>query len=299
MIELCGRGGSGSVYLGIDRDGVRRAVRVIRSDAGGGDKLMREKLAVALYRNLAHGNEHLIDIIYSGSVRSTEYYILPLADSASARQFRYRPLTLAEKMRQGPVTAAERLRIIRDIADAVSFLHAHGVAHRDLKPENILFVDGVLKVADPGMLAPAYRISAGGTRAFSPPRPRSGVRTDIYALGIMMYCVFTELPPERFPELPPDWNDGFHAEVNRMILNCCRPDGGYGSVAEFAADLDKLTVPLPRWSTLRKAWRRARRSAELWLTIAALVFGLASCRRSGYDPAEPLRAGQFFGLPRK
>jgi len=287
MIELCGRGGSGSVYLGIDRDGVRRAVRVIRDGEGGEGRLARESCAVALYRNLAHGNEHLIDILYSGRVRSAVYCIMPLADSASERQFRYRPLTLAEKLRRGIGSPEEQLRIVRDIVDAVSFLHAPGVAHRDLKPENILFIDGVLKVADPGMLASAYCRSAGGTREFSPPHPRSGVRTDIYAVGMMIYCVFTGSPPERFPELPPDWNSDFHSRLNRIILNCCAPEGGYADVTELAADLEGLSVPPPRRSSLRRAWLRTRRSAELWLVMLALLIGLGACHRGEHGAPAP------------
>ena len=294
LIELCGRGGSGAVYLGIDRDGVRRAVRILHRDPGRPSIRERENSAVALYRNLAHGHEHLIDILYSGHLRSTFYYILPLADSASARQYRYRPLTLAEKLRRGGCSTGEKLRMIRDTVDAVAFLHAHGVAHRDLKPENILFVDGVLKVADPGMLVPADRCSVGGTREFSPPHPRSGFRTDLYALGMIMYCVFTGSPPEKFPELPSSWHGDFYSELNRMILKCCAPEHGYRSVAELAADLETLEVPPPRWHALRFAWHRTRRSAELWLTILVLLFGFVSCRRmeSGAPPTSA-RAGFF------
>ena len=260
LIELCGRGGSGSVYLGIDRDGVRRAVRVLRPESCRDATPERENNAVAHYRNLAHGQEHLIDILYSGHVHSTFYCVLPLADSASSRQYRYRPLTLAEKLRRGGCPLEEKLGIVRDIAEAVAFLHAHGVAHRDLKPENILFVDGVLKVADPGLLAPAERLSTGGTREFSPPHPRSGFRTDIYALGMIMYCVFTELPPERFPELPPRWNGAFHSRLDRLILDCCAPDGRCRSMAELSAALNSLAPPRSHWGALRRAWRRTRRS---------------------------------------
>lgn len=297
LIEQCGGGGSGTVYLGIDRDGVRRAVRILHPEARRAGMRKREDAAVARYRNLAHGNAHLIDILYSGHIRSTFYYILPLADSASARQYRYCPLTLAEKLRRGGCSQDEKFGIVRDVADAVAFLHEHGVVHRDLKPENILFVDGVLKVADPGLLAQAGCFSTGGTREFSPPLPRSGFRTDVYAAGMIMYCVFTGFPPEKFPALPPDWKDGFHAQLNRVILKCCDPDDrGYRSATELAADLDKLELPPPRWSFLRKTWRRVRRSAELWLTVLALLFGLVSCRHA--KTASPfVRAGWFSPRP--
>ena len=292
LIELCGRGGSGSVYLGIDRDGIRRAVRVLRPEAHCAATAERENFAVARYRDLAHGQEHLIDILYSGHARSTFYCVLPLADSASSRQYRYRPLTLAEKLRRDACPLDEKLAIVRDIAEAVAFLHAHGVAHRDLKPENILFVDGVLKVADPGLLAPGHRVSTGGTREFSPTYPCSGFRTDIYALGKIVYCVFTGLPPEKYPQLPAEWHGAFYADIDRLILKCCAPEGGCRSMAELAAALAELEIPPPRWGILRRAWRHVRRSAELWLVMLALLFGFVSCRRTPRADREvPAQAG--------
>ena len=210
LVECCGRGGCGSVYLAIDRDGVRRAVRVVRRDDSGSTFAEYESAAVAAYRNLAAGNRHLLDILYAGRTRSWVYYVLPLADRAAGPNSRYRPLTLAELLRRGGLSETAKLRIVRDVAGAAAFLHAHGVAHRDLKPENILFVDGEVKVADPGMLAPARQFGGGGTREFSPPHPADGRSADVYALGVIIYCVFSGLPPERFPELPKFWDTPFH-----------------------------------------------------------------------------------------
>lgn len=286
LIEECGRGGSGAVYLGIDRDGVRRAVRVMRIDAGDERVRERECAAIAGYRNLALGHEHLIDILYVGRTRSTVYCVLPLADSASARQFRYRPLTLTEKLEHFRGGVDERLRIVRTIADAVSFLHAHGVAHRDLKPDNILFVGGVLKIADPGLSAPAGDWGNGGTREFAPPRPSDGFHADVHALGMIMYCVFTGFAPERFPELPPGWTHPFYARLNRMILKCCDPETpGYRSAAELAAELSLLTPPSFRRRVLPRAWRKIRDSAGAWAAAALLLIGLFSCRDPGKRPA--------------
>jgi len=265
-------------------------VRILRPDVLRDGASQRETAALALYRNLAHGQEHLIDILYSGHVRSTFYCVLPLADSASARQYRYRPLTLAEKLRRGSCPLEEKLSIVRDIVEAVAFLHAHGVAHRDLKPENILFVDGVLKVADPGLVTSAHRFSTGGTRAFSPPYPRSGFRTDVYALGKMMYCVFTGLPPEKFPQLPADWHGAFYARLDRMILDCCAPSGNR-SAAELAAELADMAPPKPHLSGLRRAWRRSRRSVELWLIMISLLLCFAACRHTPCETPPVVRAG--------
>ena len=294
LIERCGRGGSGSVYLGIDRDGVRRAVRVMRTDTSGDRGRERECAAIAEYRNLALDHEHLIDILYVGHTRATVYCVLPLADSASERQFRYHPLTLTEKSANAPGSLDERLRIVRDIAGAVSFLHEHHVAHRDLKPDNILFVGGEVKVADPGLLAPADDPGCGGTREFSPLRPVNGFHADIYALGMIMYCVFTGFAPERFPELPPGWTQPFYAQLNRIILKCCSPDApGYASASEVAAELSMLEAPPLRRRVFRRAWRRSRNSAAAWIAALLLLFGMFSCREPGRhaDDARVVTAG--------
>ncbi len=287
LIEQCGRGGSGTVYLGIDRDGVRRAVRVMRIDDGNDRVRERECAAIAGYRNLARGHEHLIDILYVGRTRSTVYCVLPLADSASERQFRYRPLTLTEKLAHSRGGIDERLRIVRAIVGAVSFLHAHGVAHRDLKPDNILFVGGVPKVADPGSSAPAGYRSNGGTREFAPPRPSDGFHADVYALGMIMYCVFTGFAPERFPELPPGWTHPFYARINRMILKCCDPETpGYRSAGELAAGLSVLTPPPSRRRVLLRAWHNIRGSVGAWAAALLLLLGLFSCRDPGKRSAD-------------
>ena len=56
LVECCGRGGFGAVYLGIDRDGVRRAIRVVRRNDPGSPAEC-ESASVAAYRNLASGHD--------------------------------------------------------------------------------------------------------------------------------------------------------------------------------------------------------------------------------------------------
>ena len=308
LVECCGRGGFGTVYLGIDRDGVRRAVRVVRRDDSGPALAEYESAAVAAYRNLASGHPHLLEILYTGRTRSCVYYVLPLADRAAGANCRYRPLTLAEHLRRDDLYEAAKLRIVRDVASAAAFLHAHGAAHRDLKPENVLFVDGEVKVADPGMLAPARRIGVGGTPEFSPPRPTDGRNADVYALGVIIYCVFSGLPPERFPKLPDDWDTPFHAQLNRIVLGCCPPDGSPGMAASaLVAALEGLEPP-PRCGKLRHVGRRVRDSAALWVAAGTLLWGMFSCAEPGIAKTPPsggddrtvaagvaLRGGRAFG----
>jgi eukaryotic-like serine/threonine-protein kinase len=107
--------------------------------------------------------------------------------------------------RQG-LTPLESVVVARRVADALVFAHARGVVHRDLKPGNIFLCDdGVAKVLDFGMskLASAESLTQTGytlgTPEYMAPEQCIGAqvepRTDIYALGVLMYESITgELP---------------------------------------------------------------------------------------------------------
>ena len=103
--------------------------------------------------------------------------------------------------REGQLPLDEALRIVREVADALDYAHAHGVVHRDIKPENILLSDGQALVADFGIARaveaagrtgsprPGWRI---GTPAYMSPEQAAGERgidgrSDIYRLGCVLY----------------------------------------------------------------------------------------------------------------
>ena len=100
------------------------------------------------------------------------------------------------------------IRIALAIADALQYIHSHGVAHRDLKPENIM-VDGEdrIKLIDFGIAARsgARRLTFGrlsqlmGTPEYISPEQvdgkRGDVRSDIFALGVVLYEMLTGQTP--------------------------------------------------------------------------------------------------------
>lgn len=237
MIGICGRGGSGAVYVGIDADGARCAVRV--TAASTARSFMAEP-ELARYRELARRESHLIDIFRLGSCGESRYCVMPLADGAEAGA--YRPLTLAARLRRGAYPRSERLRDLEAMLQAVEFLHGHGLAHRDLKPENILFVRGVLKLADPGSLAPLGVLCGTGTPGFRPEVPADGLRADIHAFGKLVYCMFSGFVPERYPELPASWAPEFSRRLDRIVIRCCAEErrDRYGAMAELRSEVRAL-----------------------------------------------------------
>src|SRR5918911_3109469 len=115
--------------------------------------------------------------------------------------------TLAQVLRErGRLPVAEALDLAREVARALAAAHAEGVIHRDLKPSNIKLVDGQVKVLDFGLarLAAGDGLSASGgylgTPEYSAPEQAEGQadeRTDVYALGIVLYELLRGQPPFR------------------------------------------------------------------------------------------------------
>lgn len=152
--------------------------------------------------------------------------ILPLFDSGTlrdGRRFSVMPVALGRPLRammdEGPLAVADAVRLAREVADALAFLHANGWVHRDVKPENILVESGHAVLTDFGIAAPMQAITprsspeqvahlwhggahpgahvtgAGfviGTPRYMSPEALFGdapmdARIDVYALGLVLY----------------------------------------------------------------------------------------------------------------
>ena len=119
-------------------------------------------------------------------------------------------------------------KFVRQLLDAVSYLHSHQVLHLDLKPDNILLtrINGDVKLIDLGCCyTDSFPDTTGHTDAFAAPEQLTGgvvdVRTDIYAIGKILECL-------------PD-----HTIYNKVIARCTasEPSGRYQSVEEILHDV--------------------------------------------------------------
>ncbi|MEP6591905.1 MAG: protein kinase [Gemmatimonadota bacterium] len=193
-----GAGGMATVYLAEDLKHHRQvAIKVMRPELAeslGAERFLRE---VEVAAKLSHPN--ILPVFDSGQADGFLYYVMPLVEGESL------PDRLARE-RQLPV--GEALRIAREVAEALAHAHARGVVHRDIKPANILLNEGHAMVADFGI---ARAASAGGqaltqtglaigTPQYMSPEQASGDphvdgRTDIYALGCVLYEMLAGEPP--------------------------------------------------------------------------------------------------------
>ncbi|MEX2285239.1 MAG: serine/threonine-protein kinase, partial [Gemmatimonadota bacterium] len=198
-----GSGGMAVVYLAHDLRHKRRvALKVLRPEISaviGPERFLREIETLA---NLTH--PHILPLHDSGEANGLLYYVMPYVDGDSLRE-------RLQREKQLPLDDA--LRIAREVADALSHAHGRGVIHRDIKPENILISGGHALVADFGIAA-AIDVAADsrltetgiamGTPAYMSPEQALGkrtvdARTDIYALGCVLYEMLAGEPPFNGP----------------------------------------------------------------------------------------------------
>ena len=214
-----GRGGMATVYLAHDlRHDRPVALKVLHPELAatlGPERFQRE---IKLAARLQH--PHILTVLDSGETVGQLWFTMPFIEGESLRD-------RLRRERQLPVP--EALRITCEAALALDYAHRHGVIHRDIKPENILLSDGQALVADFG-IARALAVGseqltdtglAVGTPAYMSPEQAAGdrdldARTDIYALGAVLYEMLAGEPPFTGPTAQAVIAKRFKGEVPRV-----------------------------------------------------------------------------------
>lgn len=198
LTALLGRGGMGTVYRAIDRelDDVV-ALKLLRPEiATAADAIERFRREVKLARRVTHKN--VARTFELGEHEGSRYLTMEYV--------RGEPLSrLLERHGRLPVQRAAP--ILAEVCDGLDAAHAVGVVHRDVKPDNVLIAEGGrvvvtdFGIAREGVGAQAARLTRApaGTPAYMAPEQLEGgaitARTDLYALGAMMFELLTgELP---------------------------------------------------------------------------------------------------------
>ncbi len=214
--------------------------------------------------------------------------------------------SLAEMVRERPLTSKRAASYVKAIADAVQFAHERKVLHRDLKPSNVI-IDSAdqPRITDFGI---ARRIEHDsrltetgavlGTPSYMPPEQAGGKReplgpaSDVYSLGAMLYELLTGRPPfqgetpvdtllmvlNSEPVAPRMLNPRLDRDIETICLKCIEKDSRrrYQSARELADDLGRFIEGMPikarRVDPVSRAWRWCRRNP--WPTIAGAVFAL-------------------------
>jgi eukaryotic-like serine/threonine-protein kinase len=195
--------------------------------------------------------------VYPNSDHSQFYMAMEWVDGRLLRQI----------LNEGKLPRERALRIALHIASALEYIHAHGVVHRDLKPENIMVdANDNIKLIDFGIAASAgarrltfakFTQTMGTPDYISPEQvkgKRGDARSDIYALGVMLYEMLTGKVPftgpnafiimnERLlnnPVPPREVDPSITPQLQEIIYRAMErePAKRYQSAREFTRDLE-------------------------------------------------------------
>lgn len=220
IVSLLGEGGMGEVYRATDTKLSQPVALKFLSLASTPAALQRFRAEVRLARQISHPNVcRVYDIAeLDGQVFLSMEYVDGEDLSSLLRRI-------------GRLPQDKAIDIARQICAGVAASHDRGVLHRDLKPSNIL-IDGrgVARVADFG-LAGVEEVRAG-TPAYMAPEQLGGrevtVKSDIYALGLVLYELFTGKraiqSPGKEPSSPSTLIPDMDPAVEAIILQCLEAD---------------------------------------------------------------------------
>lgn len=198
-----GRGGFGAVYEAVDqRLDKKVAVKILDEERARTDAGVRQFRAEALAASRLR---------HPGIIAVTDYEVLPDGRPFLVMEFATGETLETLLAHQGALPPAEAARIAREIAVAVAIAHAADIVHRDLKPANVMYEPGgpatvkildfgVAKIADAGKSATGEGTLVGTPHYMAPEQIREhvgplGPRTDVYAIGIILYELLTAKPP--------------------------------------------------------------------------------------------------------
>lgn len=206
VVRVLGQGGMGTVYL-VERGGRQVAIKVLRDASLSPARRLRFEREQQLLGQLTHPG---IARLYDANVLAdgTPYFVMEYVEGVPVTQF----------CKEHGCDIAERLRLFREVCEAVQYAHRHAVIHRDLKPSNILVTaEKKVSLLDFGVAKQIEELDTSFARTrtgqhlmtaacAAPEQLRAeavGVYTDIYALGVLLYELLAGALPFDLADLTP------------------------------------------------------------------------------------------------
>jgi serine/threonine protein kinase len=289
-----------SIFRGTDlRTGQHVAIKVphpeMESDPVFFDRFHREQ-------EIGEALDHpAVMKVFGGNDRSQVYMVMEWVEGKLLREI------LAREKKLPPERA---VKITLGLLSALDYIHSHGIVHRDLKPENIMVdPEDRIKLIDFGIAAKAgaRRLTFAklsqvmGTPDYISPEQvkgkRGDARSDIYAVGVMLYEMVTGKTPFQGPNpfaimndrlmnnpVPPrEIDPSISPQLQEVIYRAMErdPKNRYATAKEFAWDLEHLDQvgaadrpELRNWKQRRTPWVRKILFYIMLIMIPVVVFGL-------------------------
>jgi serine/threonine protein kinase/tetratricopeptide (TPR) repeat protein len=301
VIEELGKGGMGRVYKAYDTEIKEQvALKILKPEIASDESVIeRFRNELKLSRKISH--RHVCRMYDLGRAEGTTFISMEYVSGEDLK---------TSLKRVGQFTARRAVAVAEQISEGLAEAHRLGVIHRDLKPQNIMIDrEGNARIMDFGI---ARSVKARGitdtgviigTPDYMSPEQLEGQeadrRSDIYALGVILYEMITGEPPfegetplvvamkhkTQMPRDPRELNPQIPEELSRLILRCLEKEREkrYQSADEVLTGLRAVEKGLPptRGVTSEEVrTKTSRRLKPLWLS--ALIVVVAAAAIAGY-----------------
>lgn len=280
-----GHGASGDVWKGFDPE-LNRAVAIKlprKKTRSGFDVMLQFRDEARRASSLNY--EGIVPVYDIGQVGNSVFIVSEFIDGP----------TLSERIKAGPISREESVRIVAHLARSLHQAHRAGLVHRDIKPSNVLMrPDGSPAITDFGLaISEQEQLTAGdgvvGTAAFMSPEQARGEgrlvdgRSDLYGLGVILFQLLTGRLPFQYKTSSDLLDQIIHREVRplrsiddtippaleRICLRCLAK----GVRDRYSTGRD-LADDLQNWNTAPKRMSRSVMAA-IALLVSAVLLGTA------------------------
>jgi len=326
LIREVHRGGQGVVYQAIQASTQRKvAIKVMKEGpfAGSLDKARFDR-EVQILGQLNHPN--IVAIHDSGTAAGSFYFVMNYVSGQPLDAY----------VEQSKPDMRRALGLFGKVCEAVNAAHLRGIIHRDLKPGNIrVDHDGTPHVLDFGLAKTISEVGGApmtmtgqfvGSLPWASPEQAEGVpgkidiRTDVYALGVILYQMLTGRFPYEVvgnmrdvldnilraaPARPSTFRRQINDEVETIVLKCLSKERKrrYQSAGELARDVERYLAGEPieakrdsGWYVLRKQMRRYRAPVAIVAGAVLMIAVLGGVSFRLYTRAESARGRALRAL---
>ncbi len=274
LIEQIGEGGFGLVFRATQTEPVQRTVAIKLLKRGMDSKAVLKRFELERQSLAAMNHSGIAQVFDAGISESGQHYFVMEFVAGSS---------ITEYANAQAIDSRDRLALFAQVCDAVAHAHQKGILHRDIKPSNVLVTEvedrPQVKVIDFG-IAKAIGASAQdatqitqspimmGTPQYMSPEQAAGsvvvdTRTDVYAMGVLLY----ELLTGRLPFEPDTLRRAALDEIFRIIReeDPPKPSTKLSSISEP----DQAAIAKQRSTEPRSLIRMLRQELE-WIPLKAM-----------------------------